>query len=166
MINWIKHRSFASAALVLSASLGACSSTNRSTPDWQSAAAHFAAGEERSPYVFDRKAASRCVGRWRLHADAVDDGAFPPEAYAALTEQLRLRQSINAAEFFTMNVMVPALAREASDEAETLLRKALEGDAQAFQLYFEALGRCSTKPVPVEGRGGNATDEAVEGPAG
>ncbi len=116
--------------------------------------------------VFTRKDASRCVGRWRLHADAVDDGAFPLSAHDAFPYELRLNGAIGAADFFKMDVSVPALIREASDEAEQLLRSALGGNRQAFRQYFEALGECSTKPGAVRDTGRNATDEAAEGPTG
>ncbi len=155
----------AGAALAGLGALAGCTTTatasDPASVDWTVAPVHFAAGEASSPSVYDRKDASRCVGRWRLHADAIDDGAFPAEAHDALPDLLDLRSAIGGAEFFTIDVMVPFLVREASDEAELLLQKALKGDAPAFREYFEALGRCSTKPETVRDDGVGA----VEGPA-
>ncbi len=86
---------------------------------------------------------------------------MPTRSTMALSRQKRTMRcptcwtcaAIGGTEFFTIDVMVPFLVREASDEAELLLRKALKGDAQAFRLYFEALGRCSTMPEAVRDDG-------------
>ncbi|NRD89134.1 hypothetical protein C8024_06245 [Sphingopyxis sp. BSNA05] len=53
--------------------------------------------------------------------------------------------------------------REAADLAESQLRKALAGDGEAFRLYFEALGRCSTKPEAVGDEAGHAIDAPADG---
>ena len=130
---------------------------------WEQAEAHFRAGEARATNVYTRKEASVCVGRWRLHADAVDDGAFPRAAMEAFPADLRLGNAIASAEFFRLDVLAHGLMREASDEAERQLRRALGGDTEAFQTYFEALGECSVtaEPAVVE-----SDDGDVEGPAG
>ncbi|MEP1421980.1 MAG: RidA family protein [Erythrobacter sp.] len=132
---------------------------------WSDAAKHFRAGEARSTNVFTRKEASKCVGRWRLHADAVDDGAFPTAALEALPEPLRLNSAIAAAEFFRLDTMAEGLMRDAADEAEGRLRRALDGEVQAFQTYFEALGLCWSEPETVRDHGvgepGNAIDAST-----
>ena len=130
---------------------------------WERAEAHFRTGEARKTSVYTRKEASACVGRWRLHADAVDDGAFPMSAMNAFGHELRLGNAIASAEFFRLDVMADGLVREASDEAEKQLRKALEGNAQALQTYFEALGECS---ATAEAASDESDDGDIEGPAG
>lgn len=134
---------------------------------WGKAHGHFLAGEARATNVYTNEEASVCVGRWRLHADALDDGAFPAKAMAAFPYDLRLNGAIGGAEFFRLDTMAGGLIRDASDEAEGLLRKALDGDPQAFQTYFEALGLCSTKPESAsDGVIGSQSTGALEGPAG
>lgn len=155
----------ASALAALGALAGCTTAAATSDPasvDWTMAPAHFVTGEAFSPSVYDRKDASRCVGRWRLHADAIDDGAFSPEQQSAMTKLLNLPRAISAAEFFTIDTMVSALVREASDEAEILLRQALAGDGEAFRLYFEALGRCSTMPETVRDHGVGEVEGTAE----
>lgn len=108
--------------------------------------------------VFNRKDASRCTGIWMLHGDAVDDGAFPSETRGAFPEALRLPYAINAVRFFGEDGLNELAYREAADLAESQLRQALAGDREAFRLYFEALGRCSTKPEAVGDGAGDAID--------
>ena len=130
---------------------------------WEQAEVHFRSGEARATNVYTRKQASVCVGRWRLHADAVDDGAFSMSAMNTFPAELRLGNAIASAEFFRLEVMQEGLMREASDEAEKQLRKALGGDAQALQTYFEALGECS---ATAEAASDESDDGDIEGPAG
>jgi len=129
---------------------------------WNQAQVHFRIGEARSTNVYTVEEASVCVGRWRLHADAVDDGAFPSRALQAFPPALQLQGAIGGAEFFLPDTMAEGVMRDASEEAEGQLRKALNGDTQAFETYFEALGLCSTKPETAKDDGVGA----VEGPAG
>ncbi len=137
------------------------------TIPWGVALEHLRSGAARKTGVYTRKEASQCVGRWRLHADAVDDGAFPMTAMEVFPPELRLGNAIASAEFFRLDVMSEGVMRDASDEAEARLRKALGGDAQAMQAYFEALGECSvTAEAPVDEAPLGASDAAVEGPAG
>jgi len=162
--KWVQRAGALTAMIAILAGAAGCSTIPAPMPVvWSYAPTHFAVGEAQSPMVYDRKDASRCVGRWRLHADAIDDGAFPAEAQDALPDLLDLRSAIGGAEFFTIDLMVPYLVREASDEAEDLLRKALKGDAQAFREYFEALGRCSSRAETVRDDGVGAVEEAAEG---
>ncbi|UAB77781.1 hypothetical protein INR77_13515 [Erythrobacter sp. SCSIO 43205] len=130
---------------------------------WEKAEVHFLAGAARKTGVYTRKEASRCVGRWRLHADAVDDGAFPRAAMNAFPADLRLGNAIASAEFFRLDVMAHGLVRDASNEAEMRLRAALDGDTEALRAYFEALGECS---VTAESVSDGGEDGDVEGPAG
>ncbi|MEL7198423.1 MAG: RidA family protein [Pseudomonadota bacterium] len=137
------------------------------TIPWGMAEEHFRAGEARSTNVYTREEASVCVGRWRLHADALDDGAFPMKAMEAFPYALRLNGAIGGAQYFRLDTSPMGLMRDASDEAEGLLRKALDGEPQAFQTYFEALGLCSTKPESAgDGVIGSQSTGAMEEPAG
>lgn len=130
--------------------------------NWNLAGGAFTAGEGVAPMVFNRKDASRCTGLWMLHGDAVDDGAFPLEVHDAFPEELRLPYAMNAAQFFGEDGINEVAYREAADLAELQLRSALAGDGEAFRLYFEALGRCSTQPEAV----GDAAGDAIDAPAG
>ncbi|MEH6661967.1 MAG: hypothetical protein V7679_09995 [Parasphingorhabdus sp.] len=129
--------------------------------NWSLAGRTFAAGEGVAPMVFNRKDASRCAGLWMLHGNAVDDGAFPSAAQHAFPEELRLPYAMNAAEFFGEDGINEVAYRQAADLAELQLRSALAGDREAFRLYFEALGRCSTKPEAV----GDEARDAIDAPA-
>ncbi len=130
--------------------------------NWNLAGGAFAAGEGVAPMVFNRKDASRCTGMWMLHGDALDDGAFPSAARDAFPEELRLPYAINAVQFFGEDGINEVAYRQAADLAELQLRSALAGDREAFRLYFEALGRCSTKPEAV----GDEAGDAIDAPAG
>ncbi|MCK0098382.1 RidA family protein [Qipengyuania sp. S6317L1] len=133
------------------------------TIPWGMALEHLRSGAARKTGVYTRKEASQCVGRWRLHADALDDGAFPATAMESFPPELGLGNAIASAEFFRLDVMADGLVREASDEAEKQLRKALQGDAQALQTYFEALGECS---ATAEAASDECDGGDIEGPAG
>ncbi|MFK7841414.1 MAG: hypothetical protein AB8B54_04035 [Sphingorhabdus sp.] len=130
--------------------------------NWNLAGRAFAAGEVDAPMVYNWKDASRCVSLWMLHGDAVDDGAFPSTAHDGFPEELRLPYAINAAEFFRVDQPHQVTDYQAADDAEIQLRSALAGDREAFQLYFEALGKCSTKPETVGDPTGDAVDAAAE----
>lgn len=130
--------------------------------NWNLAGHAFTAGEVVAPMVFNRKDASRCTGMWMLHGDAVDDGAFPSEAHDAFPEELRLPYAMSAAEFFGEDGINEVAYRQGADLAELQLRSALAGDREAFRLYFEALGKCSTKPETVGDATGDAVDAAAE----
>lgn len=130
--------------------------------NWNLADGAFTAGEGVAPMVFNRRDASRCAGLWMLHGDAVDDGAFPLEVHRAFPEELRLPYAINAVQFFGEDGINEVAYRQAADLAELQLRSALAGDREAFRLYFEALGRCSTKPEAV----GDEAGDAIDAPAG
>lgn len=159
-----KARGARAQRLTLCGALACCSPLLAAgTIDWSSVNTHFAKGEANSPMVYNRKDSSRCVGRWRLHADAVDDGAFPIQAHQAWNWHLGLHGSIGGAEFFTTDEMIPSLVQAAADEAEIMLRKALAGDAEAFRLYFEALGHCSTKAEEVREDNEGAPEEVTVG---
>lgn len=137
------------------------------TIPWGIAIEHLRSGAARRTNVYTRKEASQCVGRWRLHADALDDGAFPMTAMEAFPHELRLGNAIASAEFFRLDVMSEGVMRDASDEAEGRLRAALGGDPVALQAYFEALGLCMVTAEAARDEGdGDASDSAVEGPAG
>ena len=134
---------------------------------WGMAQVHLRAGAARKTNVYTRIEASQCVGRWRLHADAVDDGAFPRPAMEAFPPELQLGNAIASAEFFRLDVMKEGVMRDASDEAEARLRKALGGDQQALKVYFETLGLCLvTAEAPRDTAPLGASDATVEGPAG
>lgn len=136
---------------------------------WDRAQAHFHSGEARSTNVYTDKEAAVCVGRWRLHANALDDGAFPTKALQAFPQALQLQEAIAEAEFFRLDNMAPeasGVMRDASEEAEGRLRKALGGDREAFQTYFEALGLCWAKPEAVRDEPMRAIDAPVQGAAG
>ena len=130
--------------------------------DWNLAANAYAAGEAQADNVFTRKTASVCAGRWMLHADAVDDGAFPVEALYDFPAELRLPHAIQAIDFFRMDPMDKRAYRKAADRAERQLRRVLAGDKEAFVTYFAALGQCSTKREAVR----DYSSEATDAPAG
>lgn len=117
--------------------------------DWNMANTYYYAGEARATNAYTAKEATQCVGRWRLHADALDDGAFPRPALDALTRPLVLRDAIASADLFRLDDMDRSVLKSASQQAEDRLRKALGGDAQAFRSYFEALGECSYRAETV-----------------
>ena len=125
---------------------------------WNFAGRAFVAREVVAPMVFNRKDASRCAGLWMLHGDAVDDGAFSLEVHRAFPQELRLPYAINAVRFFGEDGLNELAYREAADLAESQLRSALAGGREASRLYFEALGRCSTKPEAVGDEAGDAID--------
>lgn len=130
--------------------------------NWNLAGRAFAAGEADAPMEYNLKDASRCVGMWMLHGDAVDDGAFPSEAHDAFPEELRLPYAMSAAEFFRLDEINQVAYRKAANHAELQLRSALAGDREAFRLYFEALGRCSTQPEAVSDEAADAIDAPAE----
>ena len=131
--------------------------------DWNLAGGAFTAGDVVAPLVFNRTDASRCAGIWMLHGDAVDDAAFSLEVHRAFPQELRLPYAINAVQFFGGDGLNELAYREAADLAESQLRQALAGDREAFRLYFEALGRCSTKPEAVGDGAGDAIDALADG---
>ncbi|MEH6790764.1 hypothetical protein [Parasphingorhabdus sp.] len=100
--------------------------------------------------VFDMQDAARCIGRWTLHADAVDDEAFPEAATAAFIDQLQFPAAVHAADFFLTEDRPHPAYRDAADEAERLLTLALAGDKAAAYTYFGNLGLCSTQPEAVQ----------------
>lgn len=131
--------------------VGAAMASEPAALDWQTAIASFAEGEQRSSMVFTIKDAARCSGRWMLHADAVDDGAFPAAAIDAFIDQLTLQEALHAADFFGTEDRDDPAYRDAADEAERLLTLALAGNAAAARAYFDNLGLCSTQPEMVHG---------------
>lgn len=94
-----------------------------------------------------------------MHADALDDNAFPDAAYEAFIPQLLLPDAMNAVDFFLVDDRDHPAARVAADEAEPVLARALTGDAVAAYTYFENLGLCSTQPE-VAKAGPDVGDEA------
>ena len=155
--------------LAVAAVLGAGAASAAQDPgtgsDWSAAVSHFDVGAETADALYTRRTAAICLGRWRLHADAVDDGAFPPGVPEAWPEELQLYGAIQAAEFFILEVQDPIAKRTAEDEAEDRLNRALAGDAEAFRLYFEALGRCTSAPEEARDYPGDADEMEAEGPA-
>ncbi len=148
--------------LVLAAGLlGAGCAAQTAKVDWNLAGHAFAAGEADAPMVHTRKDASRCTGLWMLHGDAVDDRAFPLNADDAIPEELRLPYALDAAQFFGEDGLNKRAYRQAADDAELQLRRALAGDRKALQLYFEALGQCSTQSEAVR----DETADAIDAPA-
>ncbi|WP_417593742.1 hypothetical protein [Parasphingorhabdus sp.] len=137
---------------------GAVTAGEHAELDWETAIAAFAVGEQQSPMVFNMKDAARCRGRWMLHADAVDDGAFPEAAIDAMIDQLRLPAAVNAIDFFLTEDRDHPAARDAASEAERLLTRTLAGDPAAARTYFENLGLCSTLPEAVQDGPAVATD--------
>ncbi|MFZ1741312.1 MAG: hypothetical protein WBO55_13200 [Rhizobiaceae bacterium] len=130
--------------------------------NWLLAGRAFFTGEGEAPMVYSRKDASRCVGRWTFHRDAVDAGGkIPADALSDFPAALRWEYAMHAAEFFGEDGINQMAYRQAADEAEAQLRRALAGDREAFRLYFDALGKCSTQPEAV----GDATGDAVDAPA-
>lgn len=117
--------------------------------NWDMAVTHFYSGEAMASNVYTKEEAAVCVGRWRLHADAVDDRAFPKPALKAFTRPLEKEEAIAAADLFRLGDMDRAIMQSAGQEAEATLRKALGGDVQAFRQYFEALGECSYRAETV-----------------
>lgn len=148
-------------AAVASLSVGAAMASEPPVLDWQNAIAGFTEGEQRSPMVFNMKEAARCTGRWKLHADAVDDGAFPEMVIDAFIEQLRYAEAVSAVDFFLTEDPDHPAHRDAANEAERLLTLALAGDAVAARTYFDNLGLCSTLPEMVKDAPGVATDAAA-----
>lgn len=138
--------------------VGAVTAGGPAALDWQTAIDGFPEGEQRSPMAFTKKEAARCSGRWMLHADAVDDGAFPKSATDAFIEQLRLPSALNAADFFVTKDRDHPAYRDAADEAERLLALAIAGDAAAAGTYFDNLGLCSTRPETLGDAPAAATD--------
>ena len=134
--------------------------------DWSTAADAFAAGQERADMVYTRTTAAQCVGRWMLHGDAVDDGAFPMAAMEAFPPELRLPFAIESVEFFTMEVKDERARRKAGNEAERLLRKALKGNGDAFRRYFMELGSCSSKAEEVRDYAGDEAEASADAPVG
>lgn len=126
--------------------------------DPQIAAAAFVAGEAEAPMVYNVRDVSRCNGRWMLHADAVDDGAFPGAAMDAFPEALRLPYALQAVEFFRTTQLDHPAYRDAADAAERQLQLALAGDSAASRSYFEALGQCSMQPEEVREYPADAAD--------
>ncbi|MCP5397015.1 MAG: hypothetical protein H6918_09865 [Sphingomonadaceae bacterium] len=133
--------------------------------DWREAATAFAAGQERAAMVYTRTSAARCQGRWMLHGDAVDDGAFPMDAMQAFPPELRLPFAMESVEFFTLEVKDDRARRKAADEAEKRLRKAFKGNRDAFRLYFEALGECTAKAEDASDAGTDDPWDAADAPA-
>ena len=131
--------------------------------DWTRAGEVFTAGEEQAPMVYNKKDASRCVGRWTLHSEAVDVvGKFPSQAHGAFPEELRWQSALSATEFFRLDPMNAVTFREGYDQAASQLSSALGGSRDAFRLYFEALGQCSTKPETVRDVTSTAIDAAAD----
>ncbi len=123
--------------------------------DWDMAVTYLYAGEAKAANVYTPEEASVCVGRWRLHANALDDGFFPKPALEAFTRPLILEEAIAAADLFRVDDMDRAIMESAGQEAEVRLRKAFGGNVQAFGQYFEALGECSYRAETViEGSAG------------
>jgi len=114
--------------------------------NWDGAIAQFAEAERHSPMVFDITAASLCRARWALHADMVDDGAFPKAATDVFTQQLRLPAAMNGVEFFRIEQRDIVIYERAYGEAQRLLAHALMGDELAANIYFSDLGHCSKAP--------------------
>ncbi|MFV0644023.1 MAG: hypothetical protein ACK5NN_05905 [Sphingomonadaceae bacterium] len=132
--------------------------------DWSAAATAFAVGEEQAVTVFTKKAAARCAGRWMLHGDAVDDGAFPVDALYIFPDELRLPYALRAIDFFRIEPEDQRIWQRAADKAERQLRRVLAGDREAFGPYFEALGQCSAKAEPVSDYPSEAIDAPAENP--
>lgn len=155
-----------SLALAATAALTGCAAQNAARNagvDWNLAGPAFLAGEADAPMVYSRKDASRCVGRWTFHRDAVDAGGqLPGEAPRAFPEALRWEYAMHAADFFGEDGINQVAYRQAAAEAEAQLRSAMAGGREAFRLYFDALGKCSTQPEAV----GDPTGDAVDAPAG
>lgn len=134
--------------------------------EWQTAVEGFAQGEANSPSVYDISDASRCRGRWALHADMVDDGAFPALAQSLLPEALRLPNAMREVEFFYIEQRDILAYHSAFDAAERALYLALRGDRTAARRYFEALGTCYSTPETVgDDSIGDGPAEDIEGPA-
>tara|TARA_A100001391_G_scaffold83275_2_gene54496 strand:+ start:4766 stop:5158 length:393 start_codon:yes stop_codon:yes gene_type:complete len=111
--------------------------------DIETAIAAFRAGEAKAPTTYDIGYLSRCNGRWVIHADAVDDGAFPADAEARFPDEFRLPYAITAMDYFNADPPEIESMFDAQNKAERLLRLALAGEEEATRHYFEALGRCS-----------------------
>ena len=99
-----------------------------------------------------------------MHADAVDDGAFPEDVHLAFPADLRLPGAISLADFFYDEHLEEHSYREAGDEAETLLLRALGGDNDALRTYFENLGRCSVEAEEAREDTPTAADLPAETP--
>lgn len=130
--------------------------------DWERAIAAYVIGERNSPMVFTMKDSARCAGRWKLHAEAIDDYAFPDAAMRAFPYELRLPAATFAGDFFLMDEPDIFAARRAADEAGRLLNGALSDDATAAYAYFENLGLCSTLTETVRDEADEATDAPAE----
>ncbi len=131
--------------------------------DIEVAIAAFRAGEAEAPMVFDNGDVSRCNGRWVVHADAVDEGAFPAEARARFPHEFRLPYAITAMEFFSTDQPEVDTMFDAQVEAKRLLRPALAGDKEATRHYFDDLGRCSLLAETVRDTSDLPRENAEEG---
>ncbi|MEH6790556.1 hypothetical protein [Parasphingorhabdus sp.] len=145
-------------AALTALSPAAATAQNAAAFDPQIAAAAFVEGEAEAPMVYNVREVSRCNGRWMLHADAVDDGAFPGAAMDAFPEALRLPYAMQAVEFFRTTQLDHPAYRDAADAAERQLQLALAGDSDASRTYFEALGQCSMQPEEVRDYPADAVD--------
>lgn len=146
--------------LAATAALAGCAAQTAGV-DWNLAGPAFAAGEEHAPLAFNPKDAARCVGRWQAHHDALDNFTISIAAVHLFPGDLRQMRSQSAAEFFRLDPIDERAYQSATKQAEAQLRRALAGDADAFQRYFEALGKCSTQPEAA----GDGTGGAIEVPA-
>ncbi|WP_114521649.1 hypothetical protein [Altererythrobacter sp. ZODW24] len=149
--------------LVLAASLlGAGCVTQSAAVDWNLAGSIFAAGEADAPMAYSVRDASRCVGWWQVHHDALDSFTISIAAAHLFPDDLRQMRSLSAAEFFRLDPIDERAYQSATKQAEAQLRRAVAGDADAFQRYFEALGKCSTQPEAVGDATGDAIDTAAD----
>lgn len=124
--------------------------TDLEKADWKSAIDSFYEAERHSPRVYDISDASRCRGRWALHAEMVDDGAFPKVAESVFTEPLRLPGALREVEFFYIEQRDIVAYRSAYDMAERNLALALGGDRLAALSYFTKLGQCYSIPETIK----------------
>lgn len=144
------------------AAIAALTGCAAQTVDWNRAGPAFSVGEEQAPLAFDPKDAARCVGRWQAHHDALDNFTISIAAVHLFPDDLRQMRSLSAAEFFRLDPIDERAYQSETKQAEAQLRRAITGDADAFQRYFEALGKCSTQPEAVRDEAGGA----IEAPAG
>ncbi|MEO9461279.1 MAG: hypothetical protein ABJ242_00960 [Marinomonas sp.] len=151
-------RNLAGAACVFAALVSSAAQAKEA--DWSLAGEAYAAGEEQAEMVFDRKAAARCVGRWTVHHDAINDFTISIAAVHQLPDDLRQMRAKSAAEFFRLDTWDERAYRKASNRAKAQLRRAVDGNAGNLRRYFEELGRCSTGAEAV----GDAPDGAIEVP--
>lgn len=135
-----------------SAAMAGCAAQTEKV-DWKLAGPAFSVGERKAPTAYDEKAAARCVGRWTVHHDALDNFTISIAAVHLFPNHLRQVRSLSSADFFRFDPIDEQAYREATQQAEARLARGKAGSKWNLRRYFKALGRCSTMPEAVRDEG-------------